>query len=309
MLPLGGQRRGVSRKRGGTQMSYPSSGYAKYGPEPWQQTSWDWRAAGNFVCGGAGSGLIVFATLAEAQGTALALLMLAGLALVGLGLFCVALELGRPLRALNVYRNPLTSWMGREAWAATALFPAALAAAWGVPGFAWLAAALALAFVFCQARLLQAAKGIPAWREPLVVPLLVTTGLAEGGGIFFALAPWHRTGTLWLLFGFGALVLLRVLVWLAYRRNLANPIAPAAATALDRAGRALQLPGTLAPFVLIAAIALGAVSGAATAWVAAVAGLAAAAGGAYTKYTLITGAGFNQGFALAHLPIRGARAE
>ena len=25
-----------------------------FGPNPWQQTSWDWRAAGNFICGGAG---------------------------------------------------------------------------------------------------------------------------------------------------------------------------------------------------------------------------------------------------------------
>ncbi len=58
-------------------------------------------------------------------------LILAGLALVGLGLFCVSLELGRPLRALNVIRNPRTSWMAREAWVAGALFPAGLAAAFG----------------------------------------------------------------------------------------------------------------------------------------------------------------------------------
>ena len=290
-------------------MSYPSGGYAKYGPEPWQQTSWDWRAAGNFVCGGAGSGLMAFAAVAEARGSALALLMLAGLALVGLGLFCVALELGRPLRALNVFRNPLTSWMGREAWTATALFPAGLAAAWGVPGMAWLAAALAVAFVYCQARLLQAAKGIPAWREPLLVPLVVTTGLVEGGGLFFALAPWHRIGTLALLLGFGALILLRIFVCFAYRRNLAHAIAPVAAAALNRCGRVLQLVGTLTPLVLLAVIALGFVPGAAAVWVAAVAGLAAALPGAYTKFTLITAAGFNQGFALAHLPIRGVRAE
>jgi phenylacetyl-CoA:acceptor oxidoreductase subunit 2 len=65
----------------------------------------------------------------------------------------------------------------------------------------------------------------------------------------------------------------------------------------------------MVPLALVAAIALGAVSGATTAWVAAVAGLAAALAGAYMKLTLITGAGFNQGFALAHLPVRGARAK
>ncbi len=60
-----------------------------FGPNPWQQTSWDARAAGNFIGGGAGAGLIVFAALSGAQGPALTGLMLAGLALVGAGLFCV----------------------------------------------------------------------------------------------------------------------------------------------------------------------------------------------------------------------------
>ena len=40
---------------------------------------------------------------------------------------------------------------------------------------------------------------------------------------------------------------------------------------------------------------------------AAIAGFAAALAGVYTKLTLITRAGFNQGFALAHLPVRGVR--
>lgn len=288
-------------------MTHPSGGYPSYGPEPWHQTNWDARAAGNFIGGGAGTGLIVFAAVSDSSGTALAALMLAGLALVGIGLFCVLLELGRPLRALKVFRNPLTSWMGREAWTSTLLFPAGLAAAWGVPGLAWVAAALALVFVYCQARLLQAAKGIPAWREPLLVPLLVTTGLVEGGGLFFASAPSHGAGTLWLFAGFGALVLIRVLVWLAYRRRLAGAIARGAGKALDRAGRVLQIAGTLVPLALIATIGLGIVSGPETAWVAAVAGLFAAAAGAFMKFTLITGAGFNQGFALTHLPVRGAR--
>lgn len=287
-------------------MINPFAGYRNYGPEPWQQTNWDARAAGNFIGGGAGTGLIVFAAVSDASGTALAALMLAGLALVGLGLFCVLLELGRPLRALRVLRNPFTSWMAREAWTATLLFPAGLAAALGVPGLAWVAAVLALAFLCCQARLLQAAKGIPAWREPLLVPLLVTTGLAEGGGLFFASAPWHRTGTLWLLAGFGALVLFRVVVWLAYRRRVASIAARGAAIVLDRAGRVLQLGGTLVPLALIATIVAGVVTGPATHWVAAIAGVFAALAGAYTKLTLVTRAGFNQGFTLAHLPVRSA---
>ena len=278
-----------------------------FGPAPWQQTNWDWRAAGNFICGGAGAGLIVFSTLSGAVEPAFTKLVLAGLALVGLGLFCVWLEIGRPLRALHVFFNPRTSWMTREAFTATLLFPVGLAAAAAVPGCAWVAAALALAFVYCQGRMLEGPKGIPAWREPLLTPLIVTTGLAEGAGLFFLTAPLQATGTPALLAIFGTLVLVRMLVWFAYRRRLAAAAAPGANLALDRAGRMLQIAGTLVPLVLIAAILGGAVSAAQTPLIAAIAGLAATAAGAYTKYTIVTRAGFNQGFALAHLPVRGAR--
>ena len=288
-------------------MTYPQRGYGSYGPDPWPQTSWDWRAAGNFVCGGAGCGLIVCAALSGAAGGVLTALMLAGLALVGLGLFSVSLELGRPLRALNVLRNPFTSWMAREAWTSALLFPVGLAAALGVAGFAWAAAALALVFVYCQGRLVQGAKGIPAWRESLLAPLLVATGLAEGSGLFFVSAPWHHAGAPWQVAVFGVLVLLRIVVWTAYRRHLAGKVAPGAAAALDRAGRALQLVGTLLPLALVALLVLQIVSGPTADWVAALAGLAAAGAGAFTKFSIMTRAGFNQGFALAHLPVRGAR--
>lgn len=278
-----------------------------FGPAPWRQTNWDWRAAGNFVCGGAGAGLIVFAAISGAAGPRLAGLMLAGVALVAAGLFCVWMEIGRPLRALHVFFNPRSSWMTREAFIASVLVPVSLAAAAAVPGCQWAAAALALAFVNCQGRMLQAAKGIPAWREPLVSPLLVTTGLVEGGGLFFLTAPLHESGSQSLLALFGMLLLVRLLIWLAYRRRLVAAVVPRANAALDRAGWMLQLAGTLAPLVLIAAIAAGALAAAQIVFVAAVAGFAAMAAGAIMKFTIITRAGFNQGFALAHLPVRGVR--
>jgi len=88
-----------------------------------------------------------------------------------------------------------------------------------------------------------------------------------------------------------------------------SPLGRSLDAPLDRAGRVLQIAGALLPLALVAAVALGVVSGRATEWVVAVAGLAAAGAGAFTKFTLITGAGYNQGFALAHLPVRGARAQ
>jgi len=279
-----------------------------FGPNPWQQTQWDWGAAGNFMCGGAGSGLIVFTALAGAQGAMAAALLLAGLALIGLGLACVWAELGRPLRALNVFFHPKTSWMTREAIAATALFPVGLAAAagayFGVGAAAWPAAALALAFLYCQSRMLQAARGISAWSEPLSVPLLVGTGLAEGAALFWLAQPLHGQGGVAAAMVFGVLLLLRAAIWFGYRKRLAGRVAPRARNALDRAGRVLLVGGTAAPLALLLT---GAGAGGASAALVALAGLLAALAGAYTKFTLVTRAGFNRGFALKQVPVRGAR--
>jgi phenylacetyl-CoA:acceptor oxidoreductase subunit 2 len=275
-----------------------------FAASPSRQRNWDARAAANFVFGGAGGGLIVFAVVAGVSGLALALPLLAGLALIGAGLLCVWHELGRPLRALHVFFHPHTSWMTREAYVAVLLFPCGVAAAAGVPGFAWVAAALACAFVVCQGHMLQAARGIPAWRHALVAPLLVVTGLAEGAGLWLVAAAWLRAGTQALLTIFGALVLLRIVIWLGYRRAIATQ-APRAHVALDTTSRVLQLAGTLLPLAVVALVASGAVAGTATLAVVAIAGLAAAASGAHMKFTLVTKAGFTQGAALVRLPVRG----
>jgi phenylacetyl-CoA:acceptor oxidoreductase subunit 2 len=280
-----------------------------YGPNPWQQTQWDWRAAGNFICGGAGSGLVVASALAGVQGTPAAVLLIAGLALVGLGLSCVWAELGRPLRALHVFFHPSTSWMTREAIAATALFPVGLAAAagaqFGVGLAAWPAALLALAFLYCQSRMLQAARGITAWSEPRSVPLLVSTGLAEGMAMFWLAQPWHRAGSAAAALLFAALLLVRAAVWLGYRRRLDGRAVARATRALDRAGRVLLIGGTAIPLLLLALAAIAA--GSAAAALAAAAGLLAALAGAYAKFTLVIRAGHNRGFAIEALPVRGAR--
>jgi phenylacetyl-CoA:acceptor oxidoreductase 26-kDa subunit len=276
-----------------------------HGPNPWQQTQWDWRAAGNFACGGAGAGLIVVAAFSGAP--SLALLLLGGTALVGAGLLCVWLELGRPLRALHVFFNPRTSWMSREAFVAALLMPVALAAALGLREFAWPAAALALAFAYCQARILQAAKGIPAWREPLLVPLLVLTSLAEGAGLWLLAQPTQAAGQpLWLAL-VGAALLARIGVWWVYRQRLATHAAPRALAALDAAGRWLRLAGSALPLALLTLVASGVLGAGLAPPLLVVAGLAAAGAGAWFKFTLITRAGFNQGFALAQLPVRGVR--
>jgi phenylacetyl-CoA:acceptor oxidoreductase subunit 2 len=276
-----------------------------FGPNPWHQQSWDGRAAANFMCGGAGAGLVVFTALSGARGATLTVLLGAGLALVGVGLLCVFLELGRQLRSLNVILNPRTSWMSREAIAAKLLLATGLAAMFGLLPNAWPAAVVALAFVYCQGRMLQAAKGIPAWREPLVVPLIVVSGLTEGAGMFLLAAPVHGYLPGWLVVAFEVLVVARFVLWQSYRRRVAGTVSPGAARALGQAGQVLRVGGTLVPILLsVAAVVLaGRVPG--ELLVAAVAGLAAASTGGWMKFALVTRAGFNQGFALPHLPVRG----
>ena len=279
----------------------------QFGPSPSRQTAWDARAAVNFMAGGAGGGLIVVTALAGIEGAARAVLVLTGLAVIGAGLLAVWHELGRPRRALNVFVHARTSWMSREAIAATLLVPTALGAAAGVAACSWASAALAAAFVVCQARMLQASRGIPAWRERLVVPLLVVTALAEGAGIFVAASTLLPIGAPGSTLALGALALLRIVAWLVYRRAVARTAAAPALRALDHAGRALQWVGTLAPLALITLASSGVLGNRPSGVLLACAGVATVAAGAFVKYVLVLHAGFTQGFALAHRPVRGAR--
>jgi len=279
---------------------------SSYGPNPWHQTSWDARAAGNFIGGGAGGGLLIFVALAAFAQSMPGALTLVGLALVGAGLTSVWFEIGRPLRALNVFRNVRTSWMSREAVAATLLIPVGLAAAAGVAASQWVAAVLALVFVYCQGRMLGAARGIPAWRVPLLPWLMVTTALAEGAGWFFVVMSWSHGTTPVLLGLLGGAVIARYSVWLACRRQWAGTLAPGSAAALESAGRVLLIAGTLLPLGLIAVVAFAGFEGSgALLLLPALAGLSTAIAGAILKFALVTRAGFNQGFALTQLPVRG----
>ena len=277
-----------------------------FGPNPWQQTSWDARAAGNFIGGGAGCGLLVFTWLASVQDSLRSVLIVLALALVSLGLLCVWAEIGRPWRAINVIFNPRTSWMSREAALAPLLLGSGALALFGVAAALPLAALLALGFLYCQARILQAAKGIPAWREPLTVPLLVTTGLAEGAGLYWLFAPWWGQGTNLLWLGFGALLALRFVLGVGWYRRLARQLRPRALRAVNQAGHAFNA-GSLLPLAIVLGVWATPLAPGWSAALQALAGVLAALGGAAFKFMLVTRAGFNQGFALPHLPVRGVR--
>ena len=285
------------------------SGASNYGPNPWQQTSWDWRAAGNYICGGAGTGLLMasalFGTAAPASLWSPDWLVFAGLALVGLGLLSVWLEIGRPLRALNVFINPWTSWMSREAIVSVVLFPAGLAAMLGFAGWLWITAVLALGFLYCQSRMLPAARGIPAWRSDWLSPLFLLTAACEGCGIFLMLGFLHGRVTDSVVIVFPLLLVLRVLAWQRYRSSVDASLTVPARRVLDRAHLHLASLGTTTPALLV--LVGWWFGGTAQTLLLALADACAAGAGGYMKYQLVTRAAFNQGFALFKMPVRGVR--
>jgi phenylacetyl-CoA:acceptor oxidoreductase subunit 2 len=251
-----------------------------------QQRHWDARAATNFICGGAGSGLLVVTAFVPSTRP---IVVVVALALIAAGLAAVWLEIGRKLRALHVFFNPFTSWMTRESLGALLVFllgGAYLVSGWSLTLYG--AGAAAAAFLYCQARILCAAKGIPAWREPRVVPLVVWTGLAEGAGLalLFSVA-----GVQFALLA-GAIAA-RMLAWWRYGGAVKSP-------ALLLPGRILLWLGSALPLLLI-------LLSDAFPWAGPLAGLAAFAGGAGIKYALIARASLKQDFSLPHLPVRGVR--
>ena len=248
------------------------------------QRHWDARAALNFILGGSGAGLVVASVAIEpASPWPLAL----AFTFIAAGLAAVWLEIGRKARALHVLFNPFTSWMTRESFAALILFPLALGSMLSLR-FVPVAAVAALVFLWCQARILHASRGIPAWRAREVVPLVISTGLAEGAGLALLFSQER-----WLLVWFALAVTVRALAWTRYRAAVKS-------AALEFAGKNLLQAGTVGAL----ACALAAAYAAPLAWIAAVAALATGWG---LKFVLVTRASAYAGFGLPRLPVRGTR--
>ncbi len=269
---------------------------------PRLQSHWDARAATNFICGGAGGGLLVAIALASLQGDDLRPLVVLALALVGTGLAAVWFEIGKPLRALNVYRNAATSWMTREAMIAPFLFASGAAAViFNWPVAFWIAGVLGFAFAYAQGRMLYANKGIPAWRHSSVISMIVATSLTEGTGLLCAAALYLPA---LVPFGIllGGLVCLRLLAWKNYRASLRRVGAPSGTLkAFDAIDSPFVWFGHAVPLVLgVAAASVG------SPLLVAVAGVLATVAGVWFKFALVRRAAFTQGLALPRTPARGA---
>ena len=266
------------------------------------QVQWDWRAAGNFMFGGTGCGLILMTAAASYPASPPLALALQALAFIGLGLLLVWLEIGRPWRALHVFFHPQTSWMTREGSVGTVLFPVALAGLiWDVPALVALAGLLGLTYLYCQGRILMASKGIPAWREPAVLPLIMASGLCEGSGLLlltvYAMGIAGDKG--WVLFLFVAFLAFRGYAWLSYRDRLNAAKAPAKTLELINGIHPLVFWGAnVLPLVLLlAAMFLANL----TTPLASLAAVLSVLGGWYMKFVIVARASQVQGYSLGKL--------
>jgi len=169
------------------------------------------------------------------------------------------------------------------------------------------AAVVAVCFLFCQAMIFREAKGIPAWRTARIVPLIVATGLAEGAGLFLvagAFFPMPVSMSELAAISALALIAVRAWCWQRYLNALRREGAPAKTFAVwEGFAPSFLALGSALPAVLIV-IALIAPHAA----LFAIAGVLIVGAGAALKFVLVTRAGYNQGFALAHIPERGHRA-
>ncbi|MBK6631610.1 MAG: dimethyl sulfoxide reductase anchor subunit [Betaproteobacteria bacterium] len=198
--------------------------------------------------------LLFFATLAAGSADAYRIMALVALAFVGGGLTCVWLEIGRPLRAINVFFHPQTSWMTREGIVAVPLFLCALAGVWFGGGvFVGMAALLGVVFLYCQGRILQASRH-SAWREPKIVPLILATGFVEGAGW---LRCWPLSCPATRRAGWPAccsVLILRRIAWTLYFKAIEkNGLPKMAMNILRPFGAKFEMLGQLAPEILIVA--------------------------------------------------------
>jgi phenylacetyl-CoA:acceptor oxidoreductase subunit 2 len=271
-----------------------------------RQGQWDLRAAGNFIGGGTGTGLVVAATVAAALPGAhvvLAVPVIVGMLFVIAGLSLVWLEIGKPWRALNVFFHPQTSWMTREAILAGPLVVCCAATAWtGAPALLAPSALLAAGFVYCQARMLRASRAIPAWSHPRTVALTLATAAAEGTGAFVVLGGADSTAML-------ALALLATLAreaaHEALRRGLVASNAPAGTLEWFERPLARALLALRIVAALLMLVALVGVAGAASPLLAAAGGAIAVLTGWALKAILITRMAFMRGARIARAPARG----
>ncbi|MCP4272579.1 MAG: phenylacetyl-CoA:acceptor oxidoreductase [Gammaproteobacteria bacterium] len=275
----------------------------KMGPWPRLQKFWDIRAACNFIGGGTGSGLLFIAAVLVFLDKFNPLIIITGFSLISFGFLMVFWEIGKPWRSINMFFHPQTSWMTREG---IMVIPLLLSAGFLVLNSSELMMSIiagfmglfALIFLYCQVRILHAARGIPSWCHPALKPFIFSTGLAEATGIAVCLPGLSNEKGLW-----GVLLILllsRLIFWNSYTKSLNNEGAPeASCNVLD----SIHLKVLLSHIAAIALILAAGFTN--TSILTIIAGFIATTTGWYIKVVIVTRAAQTRGFAIPRTPIRG----
>lgn len=185
--------------------------------------------------------------------------------LISMGLLSSTAHLGRPERAWRAFSQWRTSWLSREGVAAVATFVpfAMFAYGWLVLGenrggfglVGLIAAAMAMATVWCTGMIYQSLPTIRAWREPLVTPVYIALALATGGVLALAVVRLlgHEAEDFgWVVVAVVAGALLMKRVYWSYIDGASRDWTAGSATGLGRFGRVrpLEAPHTQANFVM-----------------------------------------------------------
>jgi sulfite dehydrogenase (quinone) subunit SoeC len=111
------------------------------------------------------------------------------------GLIASTFHLGHPERAWRALTQWRTSWLSREAWAATAtllmLAPVALTQIFGIytpRALAWPGAALCIITTLCTAMIYAQITAVPRWNHWITPALFVA--FAASGGMILTAQPW-----------------------------------------------------------------------------------------------------------------------
>ncbi len=285
------------------------------GAESRLQTFWDIRAACNFIGGGSGSSLLLWAALGLLAGLPYYPAALIGLMFVGAGLLMVWLEIGKPWRAFNVFFRPQTSWMTREGIVALPLFAAGAISVFFAADLApplssrsaeipaVLTAFLSLTFLYCQLRILNTARAVPAWREPRAMVLVGLSGLTEGLGVYLLLTAMLGIMSAVMMALMVIMVIARALAWHAYTAAINRSSAPEETKAVLTGVRKMFLfSGHVLPvsLIIIAYVWPGVAN-----VLLALAGIAATLGGWLLKVVLVTRAAYIPKTTIPNLPVRG----
>ena len=287
--------KGGQRKKGGKR--------GKVGPWPRLQKFWDIRAACNFIGGGTGAGLLLVAGFYALQGLDNTPLVIAGFLSISFGLFMVFLEIGRPWRSINLFFHPQTSWMTREGIVAIPLYVSMALSVFFAGQFIGVLASISAAllaglFLYCQMRILHAARGIPAWRHVAIKPYMLITGMTEGLALALCISVTSAHTALVPILAL--LLFMRLGFWLRYAHQLRIDGAPEASCNKVDDLFIWTMVGNLLPVVLLMAD-----------WwldveaIVVLAGLIAAFSGWYTKAIVVTKAAQTRGFRLPRTPVRG----